>query len=312
MTRIILLLALLCGSLPALAAPRVVASIPPLHSLASGVMEGVGEPQLLIGGGASPHDYALKPSDARALAEAQLILWVGEGLEAVLEKPLHSLAGKARVVELGALEGMELLPTREGGVWEGHAGEEAEEGPDDGHDEGHRHGEFDNHLWLSPHNARRTVAALAEALAQLDPANAARYRANAEGLAARITALENELKLRLSPLRERRYIVFHDAYHYFEAAFGLQPAGAIAVSPDRRPGARRIGEIRRTIRVSGAACVFSEPQFRSAIVEVVLEGTEARHGVLDPLGSALSPGAGQWFALMRGLADDLEACLSAR
>jgi zinc transport system substrate-binding protein len=312
MTRIILLLALLCGSLPALAAPRVVASIPPLHSLASGVMEGVGEPQLLIGGGASPHDYALKPSDARALAEAELILWVGEGLEAVLEKPLHSLAGRSRVVELGALEGMELLPSREGGVWEGHAGEEAEEGPVDGHDEGHGHGEFDNHLWLSPHNARHTVAALAEALAQLDPANAARYRANAEGMAERITALENELKQRLSPLRERRYIVFHDAYHYFEAAFDLQPAGAIAVSPERRPGARRIAEIRRAIRDSGAACVFSEPQFRSAIVEVVLEGTGARHGVLDPLGSALTPGTGQWFALMRGLADDLEACLSAR
>lgn len=306
MPRFLLLLSLLCGSLPALAAPRVVASIAPLHSLASGVMEGVGEPQLLIGGGASPHDYALKPSDARALAEAQLILWVGEGLEAVLEKPLHSLAGRARVLELGTLEGMELLPTREGGVWEGHAGEEAEEG----HDEGHGHGEFDSHLWLSPHNARRTVAALAGALAQLDPVNAARYRANAESMAARITALENELKQRLSPLRERRYIVFHDAYHYFEAAFDLQPAGAIAVSPDRRPGARRISEIRRTIRDSGAACVFSEPQFRSAIVEVVLEDTEARHGVLDPLGSALTPGTGQWFALMQGLAVDLEACLA--
>jgi zinc transport system substrate-binding protein len=306
MTRIVLLLSVLCWSLPALAAPRVVASIPPLHSLASGVMEGVGEPRLLIGGGASPHNYALKPSDARALSDAELILWVGEGLESMLEKPLHALAGKARVLELSTLEGMVLLSPREGGVWEGHAGEEEE------HDEEHGHGEIDSHLWLSPHNARRTVAAVAEALALIDPANAVRYRANADSMEERITALENELKQRLSPLRERRYIVFHDAYHYFEEAFGLQPAGAIAVSPDRRPGARRIAEIRRSIRDSGAACVFSEPQFRSAIVEVVLEGTEARHGVLDPLGATLTPGAGQWFALMQGLADNLEACLTAK
>jgi zinc transport system substrate-binding protein len=111
------------------------------------------------------------------------------------------------------------------------------------------------------------------------------------------------------PLREQRYIVFHDAYHYFEEAFSLQPAGAIAVSPDRPPGARRISEIRQKIRDSGASCVFSEPQFRSAIVEVVLEDSAARHGVLDPLGSALVPGQDQWFNLMQGLADNLVSCL---
>lgn len=312
MRRIICLLWALGWSLPALATPQVVASIAPLHSLVSGVMAGVAEPRLLIGGGASPHAYALKPSDARALNEAGLIIWVGEGLETMLERPLHSLAGKARVLEVSALEGMHPLPIREGGPWEGHP-HGAEVGNNQAsHEDAHEqeHGEMDPHLWLSPANARRIVTETAKVLVQLDPAHAVQYQANAGEMSRRIDALERRLALQLAPLRERRYIVFHDAYHYFEEAFALQPAGAIAVSPDRPPGARRISEIRKKIRDSGAGCVFSEPQFRSAIVDVVLEGSPARHGVLDPLGSALAPGEGQWFSLMQGLADSLSDCLA--
>jgi zinc transport system substrate-binding protein len=311
MKRIVLLLWAIGWSLPTMglqpmaeAAPQVVVSIAPIHSLVSGVMAGVGKPQLLIGGGASPHAYALKPSDARALSEATLIVWVGEGLETMLERPLHSLASKARVLELSTLDGMQLLPTREGGPWEAHGTAEGE-----AHESGHGD-EMDLHLWLAPQNARRIVEAVAAELTQLDPAHAVQYQANAEGMLRRIDALEQRLALQLAPLRERRYIVFHDAYHYFEEAFSLQPAGAIAVSPDRPPGARRISEIRQKIRDSGVGCVFSEPQFRSAIVEVVLEGSAARHGVLDPLGSALAPDEEQWFSLMQGLADNLVSCLS--
>jgi zinc transport system substrate-binding protein len=304
MPRILLLLSVLCWGLPALAVPRVVASIPPLDSLVSGVMDGVGKPLLLIGGGASPHDYALKPSDARALSDADLVVWVGEGLESMLEQPLHAIASRARVLELSTLKGMHLLPIREGGVWEAHA--------EAGHAAEHGHGEMDPHLWLSPDNARRIVAIIAQTLVELDPANAPRYRANADSMAKRIDALAKRLAQQLAPLRQRRYIVFHDAYHYFEEAFGLHPAGAIAISPERLPGARRIAEIRRTILDSGVACVFSEPQFRSAIVEVVLEGSGARHGVLDPLGADLPPGKGQWFALMQELADNLTGCLAPK
>jgi zinc transport system substrate-binding protein len=309
MRQIVVLLWALCWSLPSLAAPRVVVSIAPLHSLVSGVMAGVAEPRLLIGGGASPHAYALKPSDARALNEAALIIWVGEGLETMLERPLHSLAGKARVLELSALDDLQQLPTREGGPWEGHEEGATHEGASDEH-AGHGEGEMDTHLWLSPDNARRIVVAAAGALIELDPAHEAQYQANAGEMVRRIGALEQELAQQLAPLHERRYIVFHDAYHYFEEAFDLNPAGAIAVSPDRPPGARRISEIRQKITDSGARCVFSEPQFRSAIVEVVLEGTSARHGVLDPLGSGLEPGKEQWFSLMRGLADSLSGCLA--
>lgn len=304
MMRNLAMLLALCWSLPLPAAPRVVTSILPVHSLVAEVMDGVGEPQLLIGANASPHDYALKPSDARALSEAELVVWVGEGLETVLKQPLRSLSAHAQVLELSTAEGMQLLPSRKGGVWEMDGHGESREGHE------HAHGEIDTHLWMSPENARRIVRIVATRLSDLDPVNAAQYRSNAKAMERRISELEVSLREQLTPVTESSYIVFHDAYHYFEEAFGLHPAGAIAVSPDRRPGAKRIVEIRQAIKDSGVRCVFSEPQFRPAIVEVILEGSGARHGVLDPLGSTLPPGKGQWFALMQGLADDLVACLS--
>lgn len=304
MLRHILLFLALCWSLPTLAAPRVVVSISPVHSLVAGVMDGVAEPKLLIPATASPHAYALKPSAARALDQADLIVWVGEGLEAVLEQPLHSLARNAQIVELMNLKGMHLLPGRKGGVW----AQEEHEHEVEHH--GHEHGEWDTHLWLAPDNARRIVEAVAEKLSVLDAANASRYQANAEAMLKRIAVLEERLRSQLAPVREHPYIVFHDAYHYFEDAFGLQPVGAISVSPDRTPGARRLVEIRKSIKARGATCVFSEPQFRPSTVKVVLEGTGAHAGVLDPLGANLPPGKSQWFALMQGLADSLTACLA--
>ena len=307
MLRLFIATLALCWSLPILAAPKVVVSISPLHSLVAGVMDGVAEPVLLIPATASPHAYALKPSDARALSQADMVVWVGEDLEVVLEQPLHALAGNAQVLELSTLPDIQLLPTREGGVWEKEAEHEAEH---DGHGHGHGHGEVDMHLWLSPENARRIVAAVAVKLSAIDTAHADRYQENAQALTQQITAQEGKLREQLAPVSQRPYIVFHDAYHYFEQAFSLHPAGAISVSPDRSPGARRLGEIRKAIKTRGAACVFSEPQFRPATVKVVLEGTTAHAGVLDPLGAGLEPGKGQWFALMQRLADNLTACLA--
>jgi zinc transport system substrate-binding protein len=243
----------------------------------------------------------LKPSAARALANAQLVIWVGEGLEPMLEKPLHSLAESSRVIELAGVEGMHLLDNREGGVW-------GEEHHGDTH-EGHGHGEVDMHLWLAPENARRIVSVVASQLVELDSANAAHYQRNAAVMIKRIDALEQKLKLDLAPVHKIPYIVFHDAYHYFEEAFDLSPAGAISVSPERQPGAKRIAEIQQAIAERKATCVFSEPQFKPRIVMVVLEGSGARHGVLDPLGAELSPGEKQWFDLMQGLADNLSGCL---
>ena len=295
---------------------RVVVSIKPLHSLVAGVMAGVGTPKLLLAGGQSPHTYTLKPSDARALQEADAVFWVGPALEGFLTKPIAALPAKASRVALSAAPGVALLPARAGGAWEahdhaaGHSPKHAHQGKDDhDHDHDHDHDGADMHIWLDPVNAKAMVAAIEAALTAARPADSATIRANAQAVAARLDGLHAGLAADLAPLQGRPYIVYHDAYQYFEARYGLSPAGAITLSPDRPASAKRLGEIRKTITASGAACVFAEPQFPPALVETVLAGTPARPGTLDPLGAGLPPGPDAYFTLLGNLATDLQTCL---
>ncbi|MDJ1463762.1 zinc ABC transporter substrate-binding protein ZnuA [Nitratireductor sp. GZWM139] len=296
---------------------EVVTSIKPVHSLVAGVMEGVGEPALILQGAGSPHTYSMRPSQARMLANADLVFWVGPGLEVFLEKPLETLAGEATQVALSDSEGLTLLEMREGGAFEAHShgddhddhddhGHEAEEG---GHDHAHEHGP-DAHLWLDPDNAKIMVSAIAEALSAADAENASAYAANAAALNERIAALQTELSAELEPVKDRPFIVFHDAYQYFEKQFGLAAAGSITVSPEIIPGAQRVDEIRTKVRELDAACVFAEPQFEPRLVEVVTEGTDAKSGVLDPLGAEIEDGKDLYFELMRGMAASLKTCLT--
>jgi zinc transport system substrate-binding protein len=301
--------------------PRVVASIQPIHSLVARVMDGVGTPTLLVRGANSPHDYSLTPNDARALSDADLVVWVGEALETVLEKPIAALAARARILELMEAPEVLVLEGREGGAWEAHEDEaHAEEAKahddhdaahDHTHDAGHDHHGVDGHIWLDPRNAMAMAAAVAASLSEIDPQNAERYGANAAALRAELAALERELADALAPVRKAPYIVFHDAYQYFERRFRLNAVGSITISPERAPGAKRIGEIRDKLRDTGAVCVFAEPQFEPALARTVVEGTKAKVSVLDPLGASLASGPGAYGALLRGLAESLRGCLIA-
>ncbi|MBF0180520.1 MAG: zinc ABC transporter substrate-binding protein [Magnetococcales bacterium] len=279
---------------------EVVATIPPWHSLTAGVMAGVGSPVLLIRGGGSPHTYTLRPSDARLLERADLVVWGGEGLETFLTRPLASLAKKADKLALLEVEGLTRLPVRAGGAWE----------EEDDHDHGHDHAATDPHLWLDPVNVRLMAIAIAKHLSRLDPGSATRYQANAAGLSDRLEALDRELADALAPLRERPYIVFHDAYHYFEHRYGLNAVGAVVVHPDRPPGARRVGEIVRRMRESGAVCLFGEPQFPSRLIATVTENHPVRVGRLDPLGTGVPEGPEHYFQMMRNLARSFRECLA--
>lgn len=285
------------------AGPDVVASIAPVHSLVAKVMAGVGEPRLLVAGGISPHTYALKPSDAKALAKARAVFWIGPELERFLEKPLSALAGDVRVVRLGKAEGVRVLPTRKAGAW-------AEAARDDGDKHGHDdHDEVDAHLWLDPSNAARMVDAVVAALIRVDAVNAARYQANGERTLAALRGLETEIRTTLEPVAGVPYLVFHDAFQYFEARFGLTALGAVAVGSERSPGARRLTELRQRIRDQGAVCMFTHPHFEPALAKTVIEGTGARIGVLDDLGAGLDPGPGLYDELLWSLARSLVSCL---
>lgn len=278
-------------------APAVLATIKPIHSLAAAVMEGVGEPQLLIGGAVSEHSYALKPSDARKIADAKAIFWVGPDLETYLTAPLASLAAGAKIVALEHAKGVRLLAARPGGLWNG---------PPAAATDGH----INPHIWLDPRNAIAMTRAIAAALSAIDPSHAKRYAANAAAEIARLQALDARLARMLAPVRTRSYLVFHDAYPYFEARYGLDAVGAVTVEPDRPTGPRRIEALRNVSMTGRIRCIFREPQFSPALIETLAAGTKARIGVLDPLGADLAPGPDLYPALMTSLADSLMRCLA--
>ena len=298
--------------------PRVVVSIKPLHSLVSGVMQGIGKPELLVKTGGSPHGYVLRPSEAKLLSRAQLIVWVGHELESFLEKPLATLGRKAQQLKLSEELEASMLPLRAGGSWEVHAQRHSVE--DHGHDaeiqqnekmvddsshSEHQYVKRDQHLWLDPVIAKRIVTLTAEALAEIDPARQDRYQSNATLMIERIDQLDRRLKKQLEAVKNTPYIVFHAAYQYFESAYGLNAVGSITIDPQRQAGAKRIKDIRAKISQLNARCVFSEPQFESRLVATVIEGTEARTGVLDPLGADIPEGVDAYFQLMTRMGNNL-------
>ncbi len=311
---------LLFGWLPGglLAAPTVVVSINPIHALVSGVMEGVAEPVRLVPPGASPHDYAMRPSEMRTLQAADLVVWVGPDLERFLQRPLQNLPAQVQRLTLLNDAALHLLPMREGGIWESHDHHHGHAHDHHHHHHNHRHDHhdkhahdhaLDTHIWLSPHNAQRIVEAVSAQLITLDPQHADQYRQNRDTLLADLQALDTRLQQRLATVQECPFIVFHDAYQYFEQHYGLTPAGSITVDPSQPPGARRLREIRARIVQADAICVFSEPQFQPALVTTLIEGTQARTGVLDPLGTDLSHSSQGYMQLLEQLADNIYTCL---
>lgn len=341
--------ALIAGTAQA-EAPQVVADIAPIHALVARVMDGVGEPTLLVEPGASPHGYALRPSRAAALDRAQAVFWMGEALEPWLEGPLETLGGQARIVELMEVPGTTVLEFREGATFEGHSHEadgpdahaheddhddhddhghddHDKEHEDHGHDDhdkehedhaadaheedhddhGHAHEGADPHGWLDPMNAHVWLGAIADTLSEIDPENATRYAANAAEGRAELDALTAELYDSLTQFRDTRFIVFHDAYHYFENRFDLSAAGAISLSDASDPGAKRIAQVRHTVQEMGVTCVFAEPQFNAGLVKAVTDAG-AHVSTLDPLGAELEPGWALYPQLLRGLTEDMRAC----
>jgi zinc transport system substrate-binding protein len=356
--------------------PTVAADIAPVHSLVARVMQGVGEPSLIVAPGASPHEYNLRPSEAAALQEADLVFWVSPDLTPWLDGAIETLAGNATVTELLEVDGTTELPFREGALFEAHAhgdeghddhdhdhdhaedkehdehdheehaeGEDhdhkdhAEEAGHDDHDHeehaegeahnhddhdhgdhdheehadhghgGHDHGDHDPHAWLSPDNGAVWLNAIAAQLSAADPENAGAYFANAEEGREELAALSTEINGILDPVRGRNFIVFHDAYQYFETAFDFPASGAISVSDASDPSPARIAEIQARVAEQGVTCVLSEPQFDPGIVDAVMDGSEASTGVLDPLGSDLEPGPDLYGNVLRNLATALADCL---
>ena len=296
---------------------KVVASIKPIHSLASYLMDGVKKPDLIVDGYASPHGFAMKPSHAKMLQEADLIFWVGEDIESFLVKPLGSIAKKAEKIELMEIRGINKLKFRERNIFEGHDdhGHKEDDHDDhakkeDGHDdhghEGHAHGEFDPHIWLDPLNAKKILKEMAKHLIENDQANESIYKENLKKANKDLDKLVKQVKSELN--KDFKSIVFHDAYQYFEKRFEVNVLGAFTVNTDVLPGAEQLSEIREIIEHEKVTCVFSEPQFNPNIINAVAKDTNIKTGVLDPLGATLNPGKGLYFDLINNMAKSFKGC----
>ena len=303
-------------------APRVAVDIAPLHSIVAQVMDGVGEPALLIQPEASPHSYSLRPSEAEALAEAQVVFWISEDLTPWLENSLDNLAGSANKVEMLELPATVKYAFREGATFEAHThGEHGEEHHDDEHDEHHEdqhadheehhhhHGDHDPHAWLDPMNAKIWSGEIARVLSEVDSDNASVYRENARDFARSMDDLMASLNERANRIEGIRFIVFHDAYQYFERRFDLLAAGAISVSDASDPSPARIREIQSMVTDLGVTCAYTEPQYDPRLVKTVFEGSEVKTvGIMDPLGADIEIGGSHYPKLLERLMGSLEKC----
>jgi zinc transport system substrate-binding protein len=299
--------------------PQVAVDIAPVHSLVARVMDGVGTPNLIIQPGASPHEYSLRPSEAAALQNADLVFWIGSDLTPWLTDTIETLAPDATVTALLKADGTIELEFREGALFEAHEHDDhADEAQDDGHDNhdehdeeaGHDdHGAHDPHAWLSPQNAMTWLNVIAGQLSAADPDNAGAYFANAAAGRTEIEVLIDEVNATLDPVRDGQFIVFHDAFQYFEMDFDFRASGAISIGDASDPSPARIAEIQGRIAEQGIDCVLAEPQFNPGLVATVLDGTEAETGILDPLGSDLEPGPALYPQLIRNLSTALAGCM---
>ena len=318
---------------PVNAEVKVVTSIKPLHSLASYLMDGVGKPDLIVDGYASPHGFSMKPSHAKMLQDADLIFWVGEDLENFLEKPLNSIAKKAEKIELMDIKGLNVLSFRERNIFdehddhddhEGHAKKKKDDHDDhddydghakkkkdehDDHDdhEEHGHGEYDPHIWLDPINAKVILKEMTEHLIENDSKNTSTYKSNLD------KALKDIDKLTMNVMTELNQsvssIVFHDAYQYFEQRFEVTSAGALTLNPDVLPGAKQIVDIQNLIKKKNIKCIFSEPQYNPKIIETLANDTNTSTGIMDPLGAYMDKGPSMYSKLIIGIADSIKNCI---
>lgn len=309
MKRLIALFLFLLPAASAADTPNVITDIAPVHSLTARVMSGVGQPDLLLAPNVSPHEYALRPSDALNLEAADVVIWIGPELTPWLEQPVASLAAGAHKLTLSTVQGVETRQYRElsGDSAVHHEEHEAAE-HDDHHD--HAVGSLDPHMWLDPDNAILWLHTIAELLAEADPENAKTYQANAQQGAAELSATRDQIATALQGKITNRFLVYHDAYQYFEHRFGLQAWGAVAKGDAHAPGAGRISELRHAIADGRVDCLFTEPQYSASVVDVLAEGNDFRVATLDPLGATLDLGETLYPRMLAQLGNSIAACLS--
>ena len=278
---------------------KIVTTIKPIHSILLNIVDS--DVDLLLDRNASPHDFKLKPSDMKKVNNADIFIYIDESIETFIERPLATLGEDVKKIKILGNAGLKLLPIREGGVWE-------EEDHGDGHH--HDHGDYDGHIWLSNKNVIKLTKFFVKELSKINPDKKNIYKANAKVFIKKLKENGRKIKNQLSSISDKPYIVFHDAYQYFESENSLNSVGSISLNPEISPTPKRIKEIKTKIEKDNVVCLFREPQFPSRIVQTVISETNAKEGELDPLGYDLAPGKNLYFELIDNLSMGLKDCLS--
>ena len=300
--------------------PRVVADIAPVHSLVSMVMKGVGEPKLLVPQNVSPHHYAMRPSEAKALQEANLVVYVGHDMSPWMEPLFETVAASADALDLSEVDGVLALPYREGPVFGDDVNHEGHDHEEEGHDEHeeedhddhahHDHDGNDPHMWLDPENAKIWLDAIASELGHIDPENADRYSLNAKSAKQQITREMHHIEEHLAAVQDKGFLVFHDAFQYFEKRFGIAAVGSISLGDASKPSASRLRELKHLFEEQAITCVLSEPQFSSKLVDNVFGGYKLHIGVVDPIGIDLKLGPALYPVLLENIALGIAECVN--
>lgn len=303
------IISLVCASLfailaqPALAERlKVVTSIRPVESLVEYISQGLADVTVLVPANTSPHTYALKPSDAQNLQNADVIFWVDENFESFLKKAIQTLPQNATAIEFTQQPGIALLEVREFAPTQGLTEPLAETEPE--------HGAHDLHIWLDPENAKTMANIIADTLSAADTVNEIEYRKNARELIGRLDAQMATTKQRLAAVKDKQFVTFHDAYQYYEKRFELKNTGTVTLNPEIKPGAKRLTELKNALANNQIACIFSEPQFDAKLIELAIEGTNVNSAEIDPLGADLVSGPSLYFNLIENMTSSIVSCLS--
>jgi len=331
--------------------PKVAVDIAPVHGLVAQVMEGVGSPELVIPLGADPHGYAMRPSEARALAQADIVFWVGPSLTPWLADPIETLAAQAQHITLSEVDGITLLPMRQDARFEAHDhgdhahgddedahahddhgehahGDHAHDHAHDDHADEHAHdahadehahddhahakGAIDGHMWLNPDNAVLWLDEISTTLAAQDPENADIYRSNAEKASADIEALSETISSKLISVQAQPFIVFHDSYYYFEEHFGVTAVAAVTMSDGGAASAARLADVREIVAETGASCALAEPRASQGLIDAVAEGAQITVKRIDSVGVDIPTGPAFYPTLLLQISDVMASCLSGQ
>lgn len=270
-------------------AVQVVSSIKPIHLITQQITLDTASSSALLNAAMSPHDYALKPSDVKKLRNADLVVWFGPELETFMSALLQ---GQENTLTISHIPTLDL---RDYAAAEDH--------------DGHNHGSIDPHFWLGPKQVSVVARAIAEKLIEIDPVNRSKYEQNLDAFLNELQVVALKINNQLAPVRDNGYFVFHDGYGYFEEYFNLNHLGYFTVSPERKPGARTLIQIKQRLAKGDVHCVFSEPQYTPAVIETVVRGSTVNMGELDPLATNIVEQQGAYFVFLEQLGSQFETCL---